>query len=254
MEQAEMNGVSGKVALITGGTTGIGRATAELLHQRGARVMITGQNADTLSAARRELPPDIVVLQADARSVSDADRIANEAKQRFGKLDIVFLNAGIAQLAPFEAVTESFYDEHMNVNVKGVVFTLQKLLPLLSTDASVIVNTSVADMRGAPMMSIYSATKGAVAALVRCLAVELAPRGIRVNSVCPATILTPIQAKFGLPPDVAAATAKHYTERIPRKRFGNADEVANAVLFLASPAASYITGVELPVDGGLSIT
>ncbi|HYQ00879.1 MAG TPA: SDR family oxidoreductase [Polyangiaceae bacterium] len=249
-----MNGVSGKVALITGGTTGIGRATAELLHQRGARVMITGQNADTLSAARRELPPDIVVLQADARSVSDADRIANEAKQRFGKLDIVFLNAGIAQLAPFEAVTESFYDEHMNVNVKGVVFTLQKLLPLLSTDASVIVNTSVADMRGAPMMSIYSATKGAVAALVRCLAVELAPRGIRVNSVCPATILTPIQAKFGLPPDVAAATAKHYTERIPRKRFGNADEVANAVLFLASPAASYITGVELPVDGGLSIT
>lgn len=254
MEQAEMNGVSGKVALITGGTTGIGRATAELLHQRGARVAITGQNADTLSAARRELPPDIAVLQADARSVSDADRVANEVKQRFGKLDIVFLNAGIAQLAPFEAVTESFYDEHMNVNVKGVVFTLQKLLPLLSKGASVIVNTSVADMRGTPMMSIYSATKGAVAALVRCLAVELAPSGIRVNSVCPAAILTPIQGKFGLPPDVATATAKHYTERIPQKRFGNAEEVAHAVLFLASPAASYITGVELPVDGGLSIT
>jgi len=118
----------------------------------------------------------------------------------------------------------------------------------------VVVNTSVADQRGTPAMSIYSASKGAVAALVRCLAVELAPRGIRVNSVCPATIVTPIQAKFGLPPEVAAASAQHYTARIPQSRFGSAEEVASAVLFLASPAASYITGVELPVDGGLSIT
>ncbi|HYQ40953.1 MAG TPA: SDR family oxidoreductase [Polyangiaceae bacterium] len=254
MENNEIHGVSGKVALVTGGTTGIGRATAELLHQRGARVIITGQNADTLATARRELPSEIAVVQADARSVADAERLASEVKQRFSKLDIVFLNAGIAQLAPFDAVTESFYEEHMNVNVKGVVFTLQKLLPLLGSGASVIVNTSVADQRGAPMMSIYSATKGAVAALVRCLAVELAPRGIRVNSVSPATILTPIQAKFGLPPDVAAASAKHYSERIPQKRFGNAEEVASAVVFLASPAASYITGVELPVDGGLTIS
>jgi len=254
MENTQINGVLGKVALVTGGTTGIGRATATLLHEQGARVIITGQNADTLATARRELPSEIAVLQADARSVADAERVANEVKQRFGKLDIVFLNAGIAQLAPFDAVTESFYEEHMNVNVKGVVFTLQKVLPLLGAGASVIVNTSVADMRGAPMMSIYSATKGAVAALVRCLAIELAPRGIRVNSVCPATILTPIQAKFGLPPDVAAASAKHYGERIPQKRFGNAEEVASAVVFLASSAASYITGVELPVDGGLSIS
>jgi len=254
MKTAEINGVSGKIALVTGGTTGIGRATAELLYQKGARVIITGQNPDTLAAARRELPPEIAVLQADARSVADAERLAGEVEQRFGKLDILFLNAGIAQLAPFAAVSETFYDEHMNVNVKGVVFTLQKLLPLLGSGASVVVNTSVADQRGAPMMSIYSASKGAVAALVRCLAVELAPRGIRVNSVCPATIVTPIQAKFGLPPEVAAASAKHYTARIPQNRFGSAEEVANAVLFLASPAASYITGVELPVDGGLSIT
>jgi len=254
MESAEMSGVSGKIALVTGGTTGIGRATAELLHQRGARVIITGRDPDTLAAARRELPSEIAVLQADARSVPDAERLANEVRERFGQLDILFLNAGIAQLAPFEAVTETFYDEHMNVNVKGVVFTLQKLLPLLGRGASVVVNTSVADQRAAPMMSIYSASKGAVAALVRCLAVELAPRGIRVNSVCPATIVTPIQAKFGLPPDVAAASAQHYLARIPQNRFGSAEEVANAVLFLASPAASYITGVELPIDGGLSIT
>ncbi|HEY3253521.1 MAG TPA: glucose 1-dehydrogenase [Polyangiaceae bacterium] len=254
METTEMNGLSGKIALVTGGTTGIGRATAELLHHKGARVIITGQNPDTLQSARRELPAEIAVLQADARSLADAERLAAEVEQRFGKLDILFLNAGIAQLAPFAAVSEAFYDEHMNVNVKGVVFTLQKLLPLLGSGASVIVNTSVADQRGAPLMSIYSASKGAVAALVRCLAVELAPRGIRVNSVCPATIITPIQAKFGLPPEVAAASAKHYSARIPQGRFGNPEEVAHAVLFLASPAASYITGVELPVDGGLSIT
>jgi NAD(P)-dependent dehydrogenase (short-subunit alcohol dehydrogenase family) len=193
------------------------------------------------------------VLEADARSLSDAIRLAGEVEQRFGKLDILFLNAGIAQLAPFEAVTEAFHDEHMNVNVKGVVFTLQKLLPLLGQGSSVIVNTSVADQKGAAMMSIYSATKGAVAALVRTLAVELAPRGIRVNSVSPATILTPIQTKFGLPPEVAAASAKHYTARIPLGRFGAAEEVAQMVMFLASPGASYITGVEIPVDGGLSI-
>jgi NAD(P)-dependent dehydrogenase (short-subunit alcohol dehydrogenase family) len=142
----------------------------------------------------------------------------------------------------------------MNVNVKGVVFTLQKLLPLLAPGASVIVNTSVADQRGAPGMSIYSASKGAVAALVRTLAVELAGRGIRVNSVAPATILTPIQGKFGLPPAVASAVAQQYTARIPLGRFGNASEVAGAVLFLASAAASYVTGVELLVDGGLAAT
>ena len=245
---------AGKFALVTGGTTGIGRATAELLHAAGARVAITGQNPVTLAAAARELPNDVLVLRSDARSLADATQLADEIGQRFGKLDVLFLNAGIAKLAPFEAVDEAFYQEHMDVNVKGVVFTLQKLLPLLGRGASVIVNTSVADQRGAPGLSIYSATKGAVAALVRTLAVELAPRGVRVSSVCPATILTPIQGKFGLPPEVAQAVAKKYTERIPLARFGAAAEVARVVLFLASPAASYITGIELVVDGGLAAT
>ena len=226
---------TGKFALVTGGTTGIGRATAELLHASGARVAITGQNPDTLAAAARELPSDVLVLRSDVRSLADATQLADELRKSFGKLDVVFLNAGIARLSPFEAVDEAFYQEHMDVNVKGVVFTLQKLLPLLGVGSSVIVNTSVADQRGAPGLSIYSATKGAVAALVRTLAVELAPRGVRVSSVCPATILTPIQGKFGLPPDVAQAVAQKYTERIPLARFGTAAEVARAVLFLASP-------------------
>lgn len=254
MNSGRVGDLSGKFALITGGTTGIGRATAELLHAAGARVAITGRDADTLAAASRELPSDVLVLRADARSLADSAQLATEVTARFGKLDVLFLNAGIAQLAPFERVDEAFYQEHMDVNVKGVVFTLQYLLPLLGQGSSVIVNTSVADQRGAAGMSIYSATKGAVAALVRTLAVELAPRGVRINSICPATILTPIQAKFGLPPEVAQAAAQKYTARIPLARFGAAAEVAQAVAFLASSAASYITGTELVVDGGLSVT
>jgi NAD(P)-dependent dehydrogenase (short-subunit alcohol dehydrogenase family) len=254
MHQPHLAEFSGKTVLITGGTTGIGRASAELFHRAGASVAVTGVNPETLASAQRELPKDVVVLRSDARSISDAAELGRQIEQRFGKLDVLFLNAGIAQLAPFEAVDEAFYEEHMNVNVKGVVFTLQKLLPLLSPGASVIVNTSIADQRGAPGLSIYSASKGAVAALVRTLAVELAGRRIRVNSVAPATISTPIQQKFGLPPDVAEAVAKQYAARIPLGRFGAASEVAGAVLFLASAAASYITGVELQVDGGLAAT
>jgi NAD(P)-dependent dehydrogenase (short-subunit alcohol dehydrogenase family) len=254
MNQPLSKEFAGKTALVTGGTTGIGRATAEQLHRAGARVAITGLNPDTLESAQRELPADVLVLRSDAGSAREAAELAREMEQRFGKLDVLFLNAGIARLAPFEAVDEAFYEEHMNVNVKGVVFTLQRLLPLLAPGASVIVNTSVADQRGAPGMSIYSASKGAVAALVRTLAVELAGRGIRINSVAPAMISTPIQAKFGLSPEVARASAEKYNARIPLGRFGAASEVAGAVLFLASSAASFVTGVELIVDGGLAIT
>lgn len=245
---------AGKNALVTGGTTGIGRATAELLHQAGARVAITGQNPDTLAAARRELPSDVLVLRSDVRSVSEAAALAQQVSEQFGRLDVLFLNAGIARIAPFEAIDEAFYQEEFDVNVKGVVFGLQKLLPLLARGSSVIVNTSVADQRGTPGLSIYSATKGAVSALVRALAVELASRGVRVSAVSPATILTPIQQKFGLPAELAQATAEKYTARIPLGRFGTAEEVARAVLFLASPGASYVNGIELVVDGGLSIT
>lgn len=244
--------LTGKVALVTGGTTGIGRASAELFLAAGAHVALTGQNEETLATARRELPPEVLVLRADARSVADAAHAVAQVEARWGKLDVLFLNAGIAKLAPFEAVDEAFYDEHMNVNVKGVVFTLKHALRILSPGASVIVTTSLAGQRGASHMSVYAATKGAVAALVRTLALELAPRKIRVNSLSPGTVHTRIQPKFGLPVEVQASLEREFAKKIPLGRFGEAAEVAAAALFLASPAASFVTGIELEVDGGLS--
>jgi NAD(P)-dependent dehydrogenase (short-subunit alcohol dehydrogenase family) len=244
--------LAGKVALVTGGTTGIGRASAELFRDAGARVILTGLDPERLESTRRALE-DVVVLRADARSVTDAEQLASEIRTRFGRLDVVFLNAGIAQLCPFENVDEAHYQEHLDVNVKGVLFTLQRVSPLLSRGASVMVNTSLAAHKGIANMSVYSLTKGAVSALVRSLAVELAPRGIRVNAISPATVHTPIQGKFGLPPALQAQVERDFSARIPLGRYGDAAEVARVALFLASDAASYMTGAELPVDGGLAV-
>ncbi len=246
--------LSGKTALITGGTTGIGRATAELFHAHGARVAVTGQDQARLTQARAELPAGILVIRSDARSLDDAGALARKVEAELGGLDVLFLNAGIAKLAPFSAVDEAFYAEHMDVNVKGVVFTLQKLLPLLRPGASVITNTSIAGQRAAPNMSIYSATKGAVSSLTRTLAAELAPRKIRVNAISPGMIHTAIQGKFGLPPEALAASERMYSARMPLGRFGDANEVSGLALFLASDASSFVTGTEIPVDGGLVVT
>lgn len=246
--------LAGKVALITGGTTGIGKATAELFHAEGARLIVTGENPERLERARSELPRDVLVVRADSRSYADADSLAEQIRARFGRLDIVFLNAGIAKLCPFEAVDAESYEEQLAVNVRGPVFTLQKLLPLLAPGSSVLVNTSLAAHKGTAHLSIYSLTKGALSALVRSLAVELASRGIRVNAVSPATIHTPIQAKFGLPPEIAAQVAREYAARIPLGRYGEAREVASVALLLASDAASYLSGAEIAVDGGLGAT
>jgi NAD(P)-dependent dehydrogenase (short-subunit alcohol dehydrogenase family) len=242
-----------KVVLVTGGTTGIGRAAAERFHRAGAKVVVTGRSERSLAEARAALPEDVLVLASDARSVSDAEALAQAIEARFGRLDVVFLNAGIAGIGPFEAATEESFVAHMDTNVKGVFFTLQKVLPLLGAGASVIVNTSVAGSKAAPGMSVYSASKGAVSALVRTLSVELAGRGIRVNAISPATIHTPIQGKFGLPAEVQAAVEKDFSAKIPLGRFGHTDEVTGLVLFLASEAASYVTGTEVPVDGGLLV-
>lgn len=247
-----MSILANKTALITGGTTGIGLATALAFHAAGARVLVTGANADTLAAARRELPEAIAVLRADARSLADATALAKEVADRFGALDIAFLNAGVARFAPLEGFDEAFYDDQMDVNVKGVLFTLQKISPLLRHGASVVLNTSVVAHKGVANASVYSATKGALSAMVRALAVELAPRGVRVNAVSPGPITTPIYGKLGFPQPALEAFQEGMTAKVPLTRFGTAGEVASAVVFLASNGAAYLSGAEIPVDGGLT--
>ncbi len=244
---------SAPVALVTGGTTGIGLATAQVLHKRGYAVMVTGRNPDTLAAAQRVLPDDVVVFRADARSVADADAVAAELSRRFGKLDLAFLNAGVTSLVPLEALDEETYDWHFDTNLKGQVFLLQKVLPLLGRGSSVVLTSSAGSDRGNPGMAVYAATKGAQLSLMRTLAVELAPRGIRVNAVSPGPIETPMMTKLGMPADKLDDFKVSFAARIPTGRFGTPEEIANAVAFLGSAEASYITGANLMADGGRSI-
>lgn len=244
---------SAQVALVTGGTTGIGLATAQVLHKRGYAVMVTGRNPDSLAAAQRVLPDDVVVFRADARSVADADAVAAELSRRFGKLDLAFLNAGVTSLVPLEALDEETYDWHFDTNLKGQVFLLQKVLPLLGRGSSVVLTSSTGSDRGNPGMAVYAATKGAQLSLMRTLAVELAPRGIRVNAVSPGPIETPMMTKLGMPADKLDDFKVSFAARIPTGRFGTPEEIGNAVAFLGSAEASYITGANLVADGGRSI-
>lgn len=243
-----------KTALVTGGTTGIGRASALMFHAAGARVVLTGADPDRVQRAARDLPAGLTAVAADVRRNADVEQLAEHVRSELGGLDVLFLNAGIAQLAPLDGVTDEHYTWQLDVNVKGVVFTLQRLLPLLRPGASVILNTSVANQLGVAGLSVYSASKGALAALVPALAVELAPRQIRVNAISPGVVRTAIQAKFGLPADVQSAVDEKFLARIPLGRFGEASEVAELALFLASPASSYVNGTEIRVDGGLAIS
>lgn len=244
---------SAPVALVTGGTTGIGLATAQVLHKRGYAVMVTGRNPDSLAAAQRVLPDDVVVFRADARSIADADAVAAELSRRFGKLDLAFLNAGVTSLVPLEALDEETYDWHFDTNLKGQVFLLQKVLPLLGRGSSVVLTSSTGSDRGNPGMAVYAATKGAQLSLMRTLAVELAPRGIRVNAVSPGPIETPMMTKLGIPADKLDDFKVSFAARIPTGRFGTPEEIANAVAFLGSAEASFITGANLVADGGRSI-
>jgi NAD(P)-dependent dehydrogenase (short-subunit alcohol dehydrogenase family) len=240
-------------ALITGGTSGIGLATAELLHERGFQVMVTGQNPDTLAAARRELPDGVVILQADLRSLTDSDRVAEEARTRFGRLTTLFLNAGITRSAPVPSVDEQAYDELFAINAKGQFFTLQKTLPLLADGASIVFTVGVGVTRGISGGSVAAGSRGALLAMVPSLAAELAPRRIRVNAVSPGAIETPMWSKSGTSPEMLATTMEAVSARIPFGRFGTAREVAELVAFLASDGAGYITGQNIVVGGGIDV-
>jgi NAD(P)-dependent dehydrogenase (short-subunit alcohol dehydrogenase family) len=241
-----------KTYLVTGGTTGIGAATVAALAEAGATVIATGRNPETLERARRSLPQNTELVASDAGSVDDIKKLASHIKEKYGTLDGVVLNAGVAPFLPLEAWDEAAFDNLFNINVKGPFFLLQQVSPLLAEGASVVFNTSVVRDVGMAAAGPYGATKGALRSLIRGLSVELAPRGIRVNAVAPGPIETPIYDKLGMPQPEVDGFQAHMTSRIPLGRFGSASDVASAFVYLLSPAAGFITGEELRVDGGLS--
>ncbi|WP_369013648.1 SDR family oxidoreductase [Flavobacterium anhuiense] len=246
-----MKNLENKVAIVTGGNSGIGYAAAADLVAKGAKVIVTGRNREALAKAEREL--NVTGIVADQSDLKSIDGLVEEVKTKFGKVDILFLNAGIAAFAPVDSASEDHYDSIMNVNVKGVYFTVQKVLPILNDGGSIIFNTSVNAHVGMPNSSVYAASKAAVLSLNKVFAVELASRKIRVNAVSPGPIETPLYGKVGLEKEEVEGLGSGLGEKILLKRFGQSAEVAKTVSFLASDDASFITGSEIVVDGGLIV-
>jgi NAD(P)-dependent dehydrogenase (short-subunit alcohol dehydrogenase family) len=246
-----MKRLEGKVAVVTGGNSGIGLATAKRLQEEGARVAISGRSKKTLDEAVKAIGNGVVAVQSDVAKLTDVDKLFGEVSQKLGKIDVLFVNAGVAKFAPLAETSEGGYDEVFDINIKGAYFTIQKALPFLNDGASIILNTSVVDSKGFAGASAYSATKAALRSLARTAAAELVGRGIRVNAVAPGPIVTPIIERTGLPKEAIDQFAKETVAKVPMKRFGQPEEVAGVVAFLASQDASYITGVEINVDGGL---
>ncbi len=245
-----MGGYADKNVLITGGTSGLGLTTARLLADGGARVLITGRDPDRLDAARERLGGNVVAVRSDTASLAEVDALAARAKAEFGTVDALLVNAGVTRNLPFEQMTEEAYDELFAVNAKGPYFTVQRLAPVLAEGSGVVFTTSVANVMGLPMSSVYAASKAALRSMTRSLARELTDRKIRVNAVSPGPIDTGILRR-SMPADVAERLEQEYVARNPMGRMGEPVEVAKAVLFLAFDA-TYTTGAELTVDGGAS--
>ncbi len=240
-----------KRAVIIGGTSGMGLATAKMLLDGGARVLVTGRSQAGLESAQQELGTDAIVVSSDARSLTDIDALASRVKTEFDTFDLLFVNAGFSIRAPLESVTEAIYDEMFNLNAKGPFFAVQKLAPLINRGGSVVLTTSFANVKGMPGNLAYGAAKAALRSFARTLATELLPHEIRVNAVTPGPIDTPIIGKVFTGKDEAAQIREMMAGMVPMKRWGTSEEIAKAVLFLAFDA-TFTTGAELPVDGGWS--
>lgn len=250
-----MGTLAQKVAVITGGNSGIGLATAKEFLRQGAKVVITGRNAQALDQATEQLGggDDVLAVQVDVTRLDDLERLFATTQERFGGVDVVFANAGTAKVGPIEVMTEALFDEVMHTNLKGLYFTIQKALPVLNPNASIILNGSVNAHVGFANASVYSASKAAVHSLARTLGAELIGRGIRVNTLNIGPVNTALYGKLGLPPEALAQFAQSVQARLPIGRFGNPDEVAKAAVFLASSDSSFVVGSEITTDGGLSV-
>jgi NAD(P)-dependent dehydrogenase (short-subunit alcohol dehydrogenase family) len=245
-----MNRYQGKTAVITGGNSGIGLAAARRLKEEGARVVIVGRDEATLGAAASDF--GFIAFRADLATVAEIERMWQEIAARVGKIDVLFANAGIYKAAPFSETSEAFFDETVDINLKGLFFTVQRGLPQLNDGAVVILNSSTVINKGWPGIAVYSATKAAVRSLARTLSAELLPRGIRVNVVSPGATFTPIFGRLGLAPAELEATAAALLKQVPLGRFATAEDIAAGVAYLGSADAAYVVGGELTIDGGLS--
>jgi NAD(P)-dependent dehydrogenase (short-subunit alcohol dehydrogenase family) len=247
-----MGKLEGKIALVTGGNSGIGLATAKRFVNEGAYVFITGRRTEELAAAVKEIGKNVTGVQGDVSKLADLDRLFAQIKREKGKLDIVFANAGVAKYARLGTITEELFDSIFNTNVKGLLFTVQKALPLLPDGASIILNASIVGSKGLVTNSVYSATKAAARSFARTWTTDLKDRHIRVNAVSPGSIDTPGLSELFASSDVGEQRRKLVSTLTPLGRLGTPDEIAKAVVFLAGDDSSYVTGIELFVDGGFA--
>ncbi|MEH2229515.1 MAG: glucose 1-dehydrogenase [Nostoc sp.] len=247
-----MKKLEGKIALVTGGNSGIGLATAKQFVAEGAYVYITGRRQIELDAAVEAIGKNVTAVQSDVSNLADLDRLFATIKQEQGHLDIIFANAGGGQIAPLGAITEEHFDKTFNVNVKGLLFTVQKALPLLPEGASIILNASITSIKGTPAFSVYSATKAAVRSFARNWILDLRERKIRVNAISPGVVPTPGYDHLGLNDQQLQEFVDSQASTIPLGRVGKPDEIAKAVVFLASDDSSFVNGIELFVDGGMA--
>jgi NAD(P)-dependent dehydrogenase (short-subunit alcohol dehydrogenase family) len=252
IKQKSMSKLKDKVAVITGSNSGIGLATARLFLEHGAKVVISGRRAEALTEATYDLTGDFITVVADVSRDEDNKKLIQETVTNYGKIDILFLNAGVAPISPTSDITSEHYYHVFDINVKGPMIAVKEALPHMNDGGSILFTNSVVQQKGFEGFGVYSASKGALRAYSRVLTNEVKHRGIRVNTISPGPIATPIYGKMGLPQDVVEGMGQSFAELNPLGRFGNPEEIANTALFLASEDASYINGIEIEVDGGMS--
>jgi NAD(P)-dependent dehydrogenase (short-subunit alcohol dehydrogenase family) len=248
-----MKRFEGKVAVITGGNSGIGLATAKAFAREGASVVITGRDEASLKRAEREIGGSVMALQADVSRLPDIDRAMGAIGQGFKRIDALFVNAGIAKLVPFDQVTEDLFDESVAVNLKGAFFTVHKALPLFAPGAAVVLNASINAHKGMPGTTVYGATKAAVVNLAKTLSADLVERGIRVNAISPGPVESTLLGRIGMSDELLQQTHDWIKGQVLLKRFAEPAEIAETVLYLCSNASSFVVGAEIVIDGGMSL-